>query len=129
MPNILGQMMCRYQLWGAALSALLVGISRGFAFLNVLFSLLAAGMVGNQLLQYDHGRSPQLHQIITSLAPDDGWIMLCMAAVVLFIAVGPGRIAEDGPRLPAIHPPKEEADEDLAFIPADEQMAESQISI
>ena len=121
MPNILGQMMTRYQMWGAALSALLIGISRGFILVFAVFSVLAAGMIGNQLL--GPARSSQLHQILTALAPDDGWIMLCMAVLVLAIAVIPGEIRDEAAPLPQIVPPENDP------APADEPLADSKISI
>ncbi len=50
MPNLLAQMMNRYEMWGAVLSSMLIGISSGLGLLHVLVSLLAAGMIGAQLL-------------------------------------------------------------------------------
>ncbi|MDB5328550.1 MAG: hypothetical protein JWM57_4119 [Phycisphaerales bacterium] len=89
MPNVLCQMMCRYQLWGAVLSAMLIAVRPELLLLHVLFSLLAAGMIGNQLLGGEAGRSPLIHDLMSRLAPDGGWIMLMAAASVLFLAVTP----------------------------------------
>jgi len=129
MPQALGQMMCRYQLWGAALSALLVGIAPGFALVTVLVSLLAAGMFGNQLLRFDPGRSPQLHQILSNLAPDHGWIMICMAALVLYVAVAPGPITDDRDEPATVDLAEERLGDDLNFFPADEPSAESLVGV
>jgi hypothetical protein len=138
MPNVLGQMMCRYQIWGAALSALLVGISPGFTLVNALLSVLAAGMIGNQLFDHDPARSPQLHQIISNISPDDGWITLGLAVLVLFIAMTPGRIAEDsvvpkplplpGADLPAERSPGDPED-DYHFVLPDDSVAESEVRV
>jgi hypothetical protein len=93
MPNTLCQMMCRYQSWGAVLSALLIAVSSGFGFVHVAMSLLAAGMIGNQLLARDIGRSPNVRTIISGLSPDDGWIMIFSALLILATALTPGRRA------------------------------------
>lgn len=92
MPNILCQMTARYQMWGAVMSVLLVAISPGLTLLHVLFSLIAAGMVGSQLLNsYDRSRSPLLADLMDRFHPDDGWIMLIIAAVFLYVALAPAR--------------------------------------
>jgi hypothetical protein len=114
-------MMTRYQMWGAMISAILVGISTGFGLVNALFSLLAAGMIANQVLDDAPGRSPQLHQILSTLAPDDGWIMLCLAALVLYFAAVPGRVIGEPATAVAVHPPiddppVEEPDEEIDFV-------------
>jgi hypothetical protein len=93
MPNVLCQMMCRYQIWGAVLSALLIGIGSGMALLHILMTCLCTGMILNQLLPNDLSRSPQLHQFVTNFAPDDGWLMLGAAAIILFVALTPGSTA------------------------------------
>jgi hypothetical protein len=141
MPNVLAQMMCRYQIWGAALSALLVGISPGFTVMNVLVSLLAAGMVANQMLDSDPSRSPQLHQILSNISPDQGWIMLSMAVLVLFVAIVPGRIVDETRVLPPILPPllppveglEEAPGEAFEFVtpdePVDEPISASQVGV
>jgi hypothetical protein len=125
MPNLLGQMMCRYQLWGASLTALLVGISPGFTLLNVLASLLAAGMVANQILSNDSGRSPQIHQIMSTLSPDDGWIMLCMAALVFYMAVVPGRKTGLPLELCAVDLGEDGSPDDFDFLERNETVTES----
>ena len=126
MPNILGQMMTRYQMWGAALAALLVAISRGFVLVCVLFTLFAAGMVGNQLLNFAPGRSPQLHHILSMLAPDDGWIVLCLAGLVFIVGLMPGEVKEEGVLLPL---PAPVAFEEADIAPAEDLAAESEISV
>jgi hypothetical protein len=80
-------MMCRYQMWGAAISCLLIAVSPGFTALNILISLLAAGMIGNELLAIDPSRSLQLHSVLTSFSIDEGWIMITIALVCLYAAL------------------------------------------
>jgi len=126
MPNILGQMMTRYQMWGAALAALLVAISRGFVLVCVLFTLFAAGMAGNQLLNFDPARSPQLHHILSMLAPDDGWIVLSMAGLVFIVGLMPGEGKEEGALVPLAAPV---AFEETEVAPVEEPAAESAISV
>jgi hypothetical protein len=72
----------------------MIAVSSGFGPVHVVMSLLAAGMIGNQLLQHDGGRSPQVHQIISNLSPDDGWIMIFSALLILSVALIPGRRAQ-----------------------------------
>ena len=90
MPSTLCQMMTRYHLWGVVMSAMLVGVAAELAVLSVAVTLLAAGMVGNQLLEKDASRSPQLHALFTTLSPDSGWLMLAGAAIVIYLALVPG---------------------------------------
>jgi hypothetical protein len=91
MPNLLCQMAARYQIWGAAFSALLIGISPEMGILHVLFSLLAVGMIGAEVLEADPQRSPALHAMMTRFAPDDGWITLGIGVIFLYVALVPGR--------------------------------------
>jgi hypothetical protein len=131
MPNILGQMMCRYQIWGAAMSVLLIGISTGFGLVTALASLLAAGMVGNQLLDRGPERSPQLHQIMTTLSPDDGWIMLCMAALALYMAAVPGKRAEESAHLSNVDLPSPQpiTTDEIVLPPPEESLAGSEVGV
>ncbi|MGA2231129.1 MAG: hypothetical protein ABSH22_09555 [Tepidisphaeraceae bacterium] len=91
MPNILCQMAARYQIWGAAISALLIAVSPGLVLLHVVLSILATGMVAAQLLSFDEARSPRLHDLMARFHPDDGWIMLMIGAVFLYVAIAPAR--------------------------------------
>jgi hypothetical protein len=100
MPNILCQMAARYQIWGAAISSLLIAISPGLTILHIVISLLAAGMVAAQLLGTDPGRSPLIHDIMARFHPDDGWIMLTIGLVFLYVAVIPARRAPRQELLP-----------------------------
>jgi hypothetical protein len=91
MPNVLCQMAGRYQMWGAAVSSILIAISPGLALLHIILALLAAGMIAAQLLQSDPSRSPMLHDMMTRFGPDDGWIMLLIGLVFLYVALAPGK--------------------------------------
>jgi hypothetical protein len=91
MANILCQMAGRYQMWGAAVSSILIAISPGLSLLHLVFSLLAAGMIGAQLLGSDPSRSPLIHDMFTRFGPDDGLIMLTIGMVFLYVAIAPGR--------------------------------------
>ena len=91
MPNLLAQMMNRYEMWGAVLSAMLIGISSGLGLLHVLVTLVAAGMIGAQLLAYDPARSPALQRVLTAVMPSEAGLLLLAAVVVLVVAVVPGR--------------------------------------
>jgi hypothetical protein len=91
MPNILCQMMVRYEVWGALLSVVLVAVMPELLLLYFLLTLMSAGMIANQALTDDDARSPQMHQLFSALFPDDGWIMLVAAAVIIFIALVPAR--------------------------------------
>jgi hypothetical protein len=91
MPNILCQMAGRYQIWGGAVSALIIAVAPEMTLLHVIVSVLAAGMVAGQLLGYDASRSPQIHELITRFQPDDGWIMIAIGAFFLLIALTPAK--------------------------------------
>jgi hypothetical protein len=91
MPNILCQMASRYQMWGAAATCILIGVSPGLTLLHIVLALLAAGMIGAQLMIPDPSRSPQLNDIVRRFSPDDGWIILAIAAILLYVALIPGR--------------------------------------
>jgi hypothetical protein len=91
MPNILTQMAGRYQMWCAAASCVVIGVSVGLTLLHVVVALLAAGIIGAQLLQSDISRSPAIHDIMMRFAPDDGWILLMIGLVYLYVALAPGR--------------------------------------
>jgi hypothetical protein len=91
MPNVLCQMAGRYQMWGAAMTCLLIGISPGLTILHIVLSLLAAGMIGGQLLMRDSSRAPQLLDLVNRFAPDNGLITLTIGAIVLYVALAPGR--------------------------------------
>jgi hypothetical protein len=91
MPNILCQMAGRYQIWGGAVSALIIAVAPELTLLHVIVSVLAAGMVAGQLLGYDASRSPQIHELITRFQPDDGWIMIAIGAFFLLIALTPAK--------------------------------------
>jgi hypothetical protein len=101
MPCLLAQMMNRYTMWGAVLSSLLVGVSSGFGFLHVLLSLLSAGMIGIQLLEYDPNRSPRVGDLMSRLSDNDALVMLVCGLVVLVVAMTPGRSVRR-PRRPAV---------------------------
>jgi hypothetical protein len=91
MPNILCQMAARYQMWGAIVSSMLIAISPGLGLLHIVVTILAAGMVAAQLLNQDPSRSPLIRDIMSRFHPDDGWIMLTIGLIFLYIAVAPGR--------------------------------------
>jgi hypothetical protein len=97
MSNVLCQMAGRYQMWGAAMTSILIGISPGLTILHIIVALLAAGIIGAQLLGSDPSRSPLIHDLMTRFGPDDGWILLTIGLIILYIAVAPGK-----------RPPKEE---------------------
>jgi hypothetical protein len=91
MPNVLCQMAGRYQMWGAAMTCLLIAVSPGLTLLHVVLSLLATGMITGQLLQRDAGRSPQLFDLVSRFSPDNGLIALTIGLIVLYLALAPGR--------------------------------------
>jgi hypothetical protein len=92
MSSILCQMAARYEMWGAAVSCMLIGISPGLALLHIVLTLLAAGTIFHQLLQLsDVSRSPMIHDMIQRFGPDDGWIVLTIGLVILYVAVVPGK--------------------------------------
>jgi len=103
MPNVLCQMAARYQIWGAVVSATMIAISPGLTLLHFLCALLAAGMVGAQLLNYDRSRSPIIGDMMARFHPDDGWIMIMIGLIFLYVALTPGR-----------RPPRQELDLDHA---------------
>ena len=92
-------MAARYQIWGAALSALLIAVSPGLVLLHVILTILATGMIAAQLLSFDDSRSPRIHDLMSRFHPDDGWIMLVIGLVFLYVAIAPAR-----------RPPREELD-------------------
>ncbi len=100
MPNLLAQMMNRYQIWGAVLTSMLIGLSPGLGLLHVLVSLIAAGMIGLQLLAFDPARSPQVQRVMTGLVPSEAGLMLAASLVVLCVGLIPGRRDGDAVRRP-----------------------------
>ncbi|MGA2231130.1 MAG: hypothetical protein ABSH22_09560 [Tepidisphaeraceae bacterium] len=101
MPSILCQMAQRYLMFGAAASCMLIAISPGLTVLHVIMSLIAAGVIGGQLLgSWDRSRSPRIEDFMTRFGPDDGWIMLVIGLVILYIALAPGRRPSRGELLP-----------------------------
>jgi hypothetical protein len=70
-----------------------------------------------------------LHQILSNLAPDHGWIMICMAALVLYVAVAPGPITDDRDEPAAVDLAEERLGDELNFFPADEPSAESLVGV
>jgi len=90
MPDLLAQMMNRYEVWAAVLTSMLIAISSGFGLLHIVVSLLAAAMIGGQLLEFDPARSPMLLRLATGIGANTAGVLLVTAAITLFIAVVPG---------------------------------------
>jgi hypothetical protein len=96
MPAVLCQMAQRYMIFGAAVSSILIGIAPGLGLLHIVLALLGAGMIFQQLTQqWDGGRSPQLMDFLSRFGPDNGWIMLTIGLVFLYVAFAPGRRPAD----------------------------------
>jgi hypothetical protein len=92
MPSILCQMAQRYLMFGAAASCMLIAISPGLTVLHVIMSLIAAGVIGGQLIgSFDRTRSPRIEDFMSRFGPDDGWIMLIIGLVILYLALAPAR--------------------------------------
>ena len=94
MSTILCQMASRYQIWGAAVTCLLVGVAPELLFLHIIMSLIAAGMVGAQMMNEDPSRSPQVLDLFNKFAPDDGWILVLIGLICAYIAIVPGSRAK-----------------------------------
>jgi hypothetical protein len=90
-PVIMCQTSERYLLWPSALSAAFVAVSTGFSLLHVLLAIMAAGMIGHQLLNADHGRWPGVFQFFTQAYPEAGFMMILLAAIFFFAALIPGK--------------------------------------
>jgi hypothetical protein len=91
MSNVLCQMAGRYHMWGAAMTSLLIGVSPGLTLFHIVLACLGAGIIAAQLLGSDPSRSPMLHDLFTRFGPDDGWIMVTIGLVILYMAIAPGR--------------------------------------
>jgi hypothetical protein len=92
MANIMCQMAARYEMWGAAVSCVLIAISPGLALFHIVLTLLAAATIWHQLTQLgDVSRSPLIHDMFQRFGPDDGWIVLTIGLVILYTAVVPGK--------------------------------------
>jgi hypothetical protein len=89
---LLPQMMGRYLVWGAAISALLAGSGIGLALLGVLVSLISLnGMIQNQNVFYSVSSiiPTTLQREIFALRPHLGWALLLIAAIYLYYAFVP----------------------------------------
>jgi hypothetical protein len=93
-PIIMCQTSERYLLWPSAFSAALIAVSTGFSLLHVLLALAAAGMIGHQLLMYDHTRWPAVFQFWGQLYPEIGFMLILLAAIFFFAALVPGKTEE-----------------------------------
>jgi hypothetical protein len=91
MPNVLCQMGVRYEMWAAAVSCLVIAVSPGLTILHVVVALIAAGGIGTTLMTFDAARSPRIHDFINRFQPDNGWIMLTIGAIFLYVALAPSR--------------------------------------
>jgi hypothetical protein len=91
MPNVLCQMGVRYEMWAAAASCLVIAVSPGLTILHIVVALIAAGGISTMLLGFDTGRSQRIHDFVTRFQPDNGWIMLTIGAIFLYVALSPGR--------------------------------------
>jgi hypothetical protein len=94
MTTILCQMASRYQIWGAAVTCLLVGVAPELLLLHILASVIAAGMVGAQMMNSDPSRSPQILDLFNKFAPDDGWLLVFIGLACAYMAIVPGSRAK-----------------------------------
>jgi uncharacterized membrane protein (UPF0136 family) len=90
-PIVMAQMSDRYLMWGAAVSAAMIGVSCGMTLLHVLFALLSGGMILEGVLNSDGGRFPQVGDFIGKMRPDAGWLMVLIALLFLVAAMIPSR--------------------------------------
>jgi hypothetical protein len=98
MFTLLPQMLERYLLWAAVLSAMWVGVSFGMTLIHLLITTLSFSMIFHTLLWVGafSGKHdwPKMLSFLDKLHPDAGWIMVTIAAMCLYMAVSPGRRGE-----------------------------------
>jgi hypothetical protein len=90
MYALLPQMHERYLVWGAMISAIVVGASRGLTLLHILLSAVALAMMVLCSLYQNPSAAPGLQRILDRLHPDVGWAVLLCAAIYLYIALSGG---------------------------------------
>jgi hypothetical protein len=92
--TLLTQMAARYMVMAAVISAALVAISTSLSLLQLLITAIACVMLGNQMLAPFPNTAPVTYSITQPTFPDAGWMLLLLAAIVLCIALTPGKRAE-----------------------------------
>jgi hypothetical protein len=90
-PTILSQMSARYTIIPAALAAILVGTSVGMSLFYLLLTFLACMFVGVQMFSRQGSLAPLSLSMARPTYPDAAWMVLVIAAFLLYVAVAPGR--------------------------------------
>jgi hypothetical protein len=89
--TLLTQMAARYTLLPAVIAVTLVGVSASLSMFQLLITLIGVVMLGNQYLMTGHNVAPLTGNFTQPTYPDFGWIMLLASAMLLYLAVAPGR--------------------------------------
>lgn len=85
---VVAQLHERYLLWGAATSACTAALGPGFAFLNLLVSIIA---VGQEVMAMAHGKYASLPivKFFAGWNPGVGWALMLIALIYLYTALTP----------------------------------------
>lgn len=98
---VLPQMHERYLLWAAAVSAICVAVSFGWALMHVIITAISTSMILRLLLMMHPAQTPGLAKVLASLHPGVAWAVLLCAGIYLYAAVAPHRRQQ--PIDPATH--------------------------
>ena len=88
---LMPQMSSRYLMWGAAITAIGVGVGAGPALLHLLLSVMSATTIIHVMILYsgNHGWWPELTRALQGMHPGTGWLTLMCGLVLLYLAVVP----------------------------------------
>jgi hypothetical protein len=97
---VLAQMHERYLLWGAVMTASVVGVSFGLTLVHLFVTFAASAMIAQNLFNQNPGHWPAMHRFLNGTHPDLGWGVVLAAVLLLYITVVPRRRDQ-----PATHGP------------------------
>jgi hypothetical protein len=86
---VLTQMAPRYTMLPAVVSSGLIGFSAEMSLLAFLQTFLSCMMLGNQMLQLNHGLAPVTYSMTQPTYPALSWLTVALAAVYLCCALIP----------------------------------------
>ncbi len=87
---ILPQMHERYLVYAAAITAIGVGVSSGYALLSVLIACVAVLPMAHTMLNMNPSYWPKLLEFLRALNPGLGWMVVLIAAIYLYGALTTG---------------------------------------
>ena len=89
--TLLTQLAARYSFEPAVVAAVLIGVGCGVSMLQLLLTILALVMEGNQMIRFYPPIAPGTLPVLTQTYPGLGWGLALLAMIFLWLAIAPAR--------------------------------------